>query len=147
MYRCSCSQAFLTLLVLSCLTLFFLPGSTGKPKGVVINHRQIVAACAAGDIALGIRQGEDVYLAYLPLAHIMELMAQFVMIAMGCTLCYADPKSLTASVLADKTDCPTQDLGYHQKRNHAKGFSWLCSCSVFGCDSLSVARLCASTWF
>jgi long-chain acyl-CoA synthetase len=97
MYRCSCSQAFLTLLVLSCLTLFFLPGSTGKPKGVVINHRQIVAACAAGDIALGIRQGEDVYLAYLPLAHIMELMAQFVMIAMGCTLCYADPKSLTAT--------------------------------------------------
>jgi long-chain acyl-CoA synthetase len=52
---------------------------------------------AAAEVALGVRQGEDVYLAYLPLAHIMELMAEFVMITMGCTLCYADPKSLTAT--------------------------------------------------
>jgi long-chain acyl-CoA synthetase len=75
--------------------IMYTSGSTGKPKGVVITHRQIVAAVAAGDIMLGIMPGEDVYLAYLPLAHIMELMAEFVMIAMGCTLCYADPKSLT----------------------------------------------------
>mmetsp|Transcript_6473 Transcript_6473/g.16585 ORF Transcript_6473/g.16585 Transcript_6473/m.16585 type:complete len:725 (-) Transcript_6473:151-2325(-) len=76
--------------------VMYTSGSTGKPKGVIINHRQIVGACAAGDIALGIQPGKDVYLAYLPLAHIMELMAEFVMIAMGCTMCYADPKSLTA---------------------------------------------------
>lgn len=63
----------------------------------MISHRHIVAAIAAGDVALGIREGEDVYLAYLPLAHIMELMAEFVMIVMGCTLCYADPKSLTST--------------------------------------------------
>lgn len=77
--------------------VMYTSGSTGKPKGVIINHRQIIGACAAGDIALGIRSGEDVYLAYLPLAHIMELMAEFVMICMGCTLCYADPKSLTTT--------------------------------------------------
>ena len=58
---------------------------------------RIVAAVASGDIALGIKEGKDVYLAYLPLAHIMELMAEFVFLAMGCTLCYADPKSLTAT--------------------------------------------------
>lgn len=81
----------------TCAVVMYTSGSTGKPKGVLITHRQIVAACAAGDIALGIRPGEDVYLAYLPLAHIMELMAEFVMIAMGCTLCYADPKSLTTT--------------------------------------------------
>ncbi|KAL7561234.1 hypothetical protein ACA910_004155 [Epithemia clementina (nom. ined.)] len=77
--------------------VMYTSGSTGKPKGVIINHRQIVGACAAGDVALGIRKGEDVYLAYLPLAHIMELMAEFVMICMGCTICYADPKSLTST--------------------------------------------------
>lgn len=36
-------------------------------------------------------------MAYLPLAHIMELMAEFTMISMGCAICYADPKSLTAT--------------------------------------------------
>ena len=77
--------------------VMYTSGSTGKPKGVIINHRQIVGACAAGEIALGIQKGKDVYLAYLPLAHIMELMAEFIMISMGCTLCYADPKSLTAT--------------------------------------------------
>lgn len=63
----------------------------------MITHRSIVAACAAGDIELGVRKGEDVYLGYLPLAHIMEMMAEFVMISQGCTICYADPKSLSAT--------------------------------------------------
>lgn len=79
----------------SCAVLMYTSGSTGKPKGVVITHRQVVAVVAAAEVALGIRQGEDVYLAYLPLAHIMELMAEFVMLTQGCTMCYADPKSLT----------------------------------------------------
>lgn len=64
---------------------------------VVINHRQILAACSALDIVVGIRPGEDVYLAYLPLAHIMELMAEFSVISQGCTVCYADPRSLTTT--------------------------------------------------
>jgi long-chain acyl-CoA synthetase len=77
--------------------IMYTSGSTGKPKGVVITHRQIVGAVSAGDLMLGIKHGEEVYLGYLPLAHIMELMAEFVMIAFGCTICYADPKSLTTT--------------------------------------------------
>lgn len=79
----------------SCAVVMYTSGSTGKPKGVIVTHRQMVAACASAEIALHINAGEDVYLAYLPLAHIMELMAEFILLAMGCTLCYADPKSLT----------------------------------------------------
>lgn len=56
-------------------------GSTGKPKSVIINHAQVTAVVGAADIALGIEKGKDVYLAYLPLAHIMELMAEFVMVS------------------------------------------------------------------
>lgn len=74
--------------------LMYTSGSTGKPKGVVISHKQVVAAVAAGMYTLGIRAG-DVYLGYLPLAHILELMAEFCMLAIGCVICYADPKTLT----------------------------------------------------
>jgi len=81
----------------TCAVIMYTSGSTGKPKGVVITHRQIVSVIAAGEIALGIRPGEDVYLAYLPLAHILELMAEFIMLSDGCTMCYADPKSLTTT--------------------------------------------------
>ena len=75
----------------------YTSGSTGTPKGVVITHSQIVAAIASGEKCLGIRDGEDVYLGYLPLAHILELMAEFSMLALGCTICYADPKTLTTT--------------------------------------------------
>jgi long-chain acyl-CoA synthetase len=81
----------------TCAVVMYTSGSTGKPKGVVITHRQIVATCAAAEVAFGIRRGQDVYLAYLPLAHIMELMAEFVMVSQGCTLCYAEPRSLTTA--------------------------------------------------
>jgi len=74
--------------------LMYTSGSTGKPKGVVMTHAQVVAAVAAGQKALGLQKG-DVYLGYLPLAHILELMAEFCMISFGCTICYADPKTLT----------------------------------------------------
>ena len=81
----------------TCAVVMYTSGSTGKPKGVIITHRQVVSIVAAAEVALTIRQGNDVYLAYLPLAHIMELMAEFVMITQGCTMCYADPKSLTTT--------------------------------------------------
>lgn len=77
--------------------VMYTSGSTGKPKGVMISHSHIVACCAAVDVALSIEPGVDVYLGYLPLAHIMEMMAEFMMVAVGCAVCYADPKSLTST--------------------------------------------------
>ncbi len=79
----------------SMAVLMYTSGSTGKPKGVVITHAQVTSAIAAAHIALGLNSN-DVYLGYLPLAHIMELMAEFVVISVGSTICYADPRTLTA---------------------------------------------------
>lgn len=76
--------------------IMYTSGSTGKPKGVVISHKSILAAAASADILLHMHD-KDKYLAYLPLAHIMELMVEFVVLAKGCCLCYADPKSLSAT--------------------------------------------------
>jgi long-chain acyl-CoA synthetase len=79
----------------TCALVMYTSGSTGKPKGVVIKHRQCLATCAAVEIAFGIRRGQDVYLAYLPLAHILEFMAELLIMSQGCSMCYAEPKSLT----------------------------------------------------
>ena len=79
----------------STAVVMYTSGSTGKPKGVIVKHSQILACVAAAETVLPLKDGEDVYLAYLPLAHIMEMVAEFIFIALGCTLCYSEPKSLT----------------------------------------------------
>ena len=81
----------------SCAVIMYTSGSTGKPKGVVVTHANLLGACAAGEIFLGLKNGEDVYLGYLPLAHILELMAEFSMLSQGCAICYACPKTLTST--------------------------------------------------
>jgi len=78
----------------SMAVLMYTSGSTGRPKGVVITHGQIMAAIASGVEVLNIHPG-SVYVAYLPLAHIMELMAEHAILSTGSQLCYADPKTLT----------------------------------------------------
>jgi len=76
--------------------VMYTSGSTGKPKGVVIKHSSIIAAAASSEYVLGM-QPTHKYLSYLPLAHIMELMVEFVVLQEGASLNYADPKSLTAT--------------------------------------------------
>jgi len=79
----------------TCAVIMYTSGSTGKPKGVVISHKHIVASAASGAYFFEVVP-EDVYMCYLPLAHIMELMAEFAFLSFGCTLVYADPKTLTS---------------------------------------------------
>lgn len=67
-------------------------GSTGKPKGVVVTHRNVVATtCMVTDIIVP----DDVYIAYLPLAHIFELIGELSCYSCGVCICYACPRTLT----------------------------------------------------
>jgi len=77
--------------------IMYTSGSTGKPKGVVITHAQCMASVASLEKVVEIRKGKESHVGYLPLAHIMELMAEFSFMILGCTIGYADPKSLTAT--------------------------------------------------
>ncbi|KAK4693172.1 hypothetical protein P7C70_g8978, partial [Phenoliferia sp. Uapishka_3] len=59
--------------------LMYTSGSTGAPKGVIITNANIIAAVAAVEALLPhVIQAGETYIAYLPLAHIMEFAVEMV---------------------------------------------------------------------
>eukprot|EP00300_Choanocystis_sp_HF-7_P037005 c52986_g1_i1.p1 GENE.c52986_g1_i1~~c52986_g1_i1.p1 ORF type:complete len:691 (+),score=140.77 c52986_g1_i1:54-2126(+) len=78
--------------------IMFTSGTTGNPKGVVLPHSAIVCAMAGLDIKTReLITAVDVYMAYLPLAHIMEVVAEISMVKQGCALGYGSPHTLTST--------------------------------------------------
>lgn len=74
--------------------IMYTSGSTSQPKGVELTHENIFSAlsayCIQADIGLG-----DRYIAYLPLAHVMELGTETALIALNVTIAYSSPFTLT----------------------------------------------------
>ncbi|KAK1439752.1 hypothetical protein QVD17_05572 [Tagetes erecta] len=75
--------------------IMYTSGSTGLPKGVMMTHGNIVATAAAVMTVIPGIGNNDVYLAYLPLAHIFELAAETVMITAGTSIGYGSALTLT----------------------------------------------------
>ena len=90
--------------------IMYTSGTTGAPKGAVLSHSN-VCATMAGLAAAGDFTNKDVYLAYLPLAHIMEMAAEMVMLATGAAIGYGSPQTLTDTGLklaaGTRGDAPT----------------------------------------
>lgn len=76
--------------------IMYTSGTTGRPKGVMLSHKNILSAISAFDVIVG----EDtsipyVYCAFLPLAHILELAAEHMIMVRGGSIGYGSPRTLT----------------------------------------------------
>ncbi len=60
----------------------YTSGSTGTPKGVVILHSNIISMAAAIKEYIELRDN-DLYLSYLPLAHILAFCVQCAALGVG----------------------------------------------------------------
>ncbi|XP_042225672.1 long chain acyl-CoA synthetase 8-like [Homarus americanus] len=76
--------------------IMYTSGSTSHPKGVELTHANIFSSITAYCVQADLRLG-DRYLAYLPLAHVMELATETALMAMNVTIAYSSPFTLTNS--------------------------------------------------
>lgn len=92
--------------------IMYTSGSTGMPKGVMLTHKNFVALVASV-LAQGTiypRPG-DTFIAFLPLAHVLELMVETCCLVTGACIGYAHARTVTAaSPYVAKGDEQSADL-------------------------------------
>ncbi|PNY20704.1 Long-chain-fatty-acid-CoA ligase 1 [Tolypocladium capitatum] len=75
--------------------IYYTSGSTGIPKGVLVKQKAVVAAIAGLDSVIGnYLSPKDSFLAYLPLAHVLEFAFENSCLFWGVTMGYSSARTL-----------------------------------------------------
>jgi long-chain acyl-CoA synthetase len=74
----------------------YTSGSTNSPKGVMISHGNLLVSIHTVFIQLcKVDPGNDIFVAYLPLAHIFELCCELACLLYGIRIGYSSPQTIT----------------------------------------------------
>jgi len=74
--------------------IMYTSGSTGVPKGVILTHGNLISTSTCIMFLVKF-EPNDIYIGYLPLAHVLELLSECTMMMFGVAVGYSSPNTMT----------------------------------------------------
>jgi len=82
--------------------IMYTSGSTGIPKGVIITHENVLSTIGGFFAVAHPLSEKSTFMAYLPLAHVLELAAETFFFSIGVSIGYSTPHTMTDKSTAIK---------------------------------------------
>ena len=75
--------------------VMYTSGSTGTPKGVILTHKNLIGTMKC--LMFMLKPKDDIYIAFLPLAHVLELLSENTMLLFGIKVQFIFSEKITKS--------------------------------------------------